>query len=475
MIFIACATPSSRTLNRSHWFLSANMQWIAVTHVCRYWRSVALGCADLWRRLFFFNPDVTKEMIRRSQAANLEVIVDPPDASLAVESVNKVIEIVLPELHRVSVLHLAILQEPLQSLVDGFVHAAPELESLYLYCLYGISKSVHVPDAIFSRQTPALRSLELYNCIFTSPSPSSTPFPSSDSQMVRIPSTIPQIVSFLCRTPMLHTLTLCNVLPEHLFTDTDAYPKLMLPKLSRLLVTSSVVSCAILLEHLIFPITTNITLQCDQNPLRNDDYRRLFHAFLSAIGNDKANFVISVLELKIEYNGNYVGMVYTMSHSHRSAPTKVAFIFYTEDNGREIYQDVFNTASIILPPAEAHGLDITGNAAHWPINFESLPNLRTIRFKTYDFPLEIVGAALGVEGHSHKLPYLCNLQFFNLAFSDEGTATLMNGLKYRLHSGFPIKNIFVRSCDLNEVDVTRMKEFVQDVKWDGHTSSGRRS
>jgi F-box-like len=469
MIFIACADPPSGTLNSSHWSQSAEMQWIAVTHVCRYWRSVALGCADLWRRLFVFNPDVTKEMIRRSKAANLEVIINPlrlRQSLKSLEPINKVIEMVLPELHRVSVLYLSLFIEPLQSLVDSFVHAASKLESLYLNCILSLdpSKSVQIPDAIFSRQTPALRSLKLHNCIFTSPSPS------SDSQMVHIPSTISQIVSFLCRTPMLHTLELFNVLPKHLFTDTGAYPKLVLPELSRLDVTSSVVSCVILLEHLIFPITTNITLECDWDPLGNNDYRRLFRAFLSAIGNEKANFVISALRLKIGFKWriNSIGMLYTMSHSHQSAPTKVAFNFFTEDNGREMYQDIFNTASIILPPADAHRLDITGDVPHWPINFESLPNIRTIRFRTYNFPLEIVGAVLG---DSHKLPHLCSLQFSYLTFSDEGTATLINGLKNRLLSGFPIKNIYLRKCDLSEADVTRMKEFVQDVNWDGHTSS----
>src|ERR1700721_1096331 len=99
MIFIACAAPPSGPLNPSHWFLSSNMQWIAVTHVCRYWRSVALRCADLWRRLFFFNPKVTKKMIRRSKGANLEVIIDQFFRSH--QSMNKVRGMVLPELHRV--------------------------------------------------------------------------------------------------------------------------------------------------------------------------------------------------------------------------------------------------------------------------------------------------------------------------------------------------------------------------------------
>jgi hypothetical protein len=380
---------------------------------------------------------------------------------------------VLPELHRVSVLYLASRLEPLQSLVDGFVHAAPKLESLCLHRSYSPqypNKRVHIPDAIFSRQTPALRTLILQNCIFTSPSPSSTPLPSSDSQIVRIPSTISQIVSSLCRTPMLHTLVLYNVLPEHRFTDTGAYPKLFLPKLSRLAVTSTVSSCTILLEHLIIPNTTTIALQCNQNPLWND---RLFRALPSAIGKEKAKLIISALGLKIMSNirVGFIDMLYTVFHSYQSAPTKFAFEFVTRDYSREIYQDIFNTASITLPPADVRGLEISGNGPHWPINFESLPNLRAIRFETSDFPLEIVSAALGDEGHSHKLPHLCSLLFFNVAFSDEGTATLINGLKCRQLSGFPIKNIHLRTCDISEVDVTRMKEFVQDVNWDGHTSS----
>ena len=468
MIFIACADPPSGFSNRLHWVLSEKMQWIAVTHVCRYWRSVALGCVDLWRKLFFFNLDVTKEMIRRSKGANLEMIIGHSEQLL--EPINKIIEMVLPELHRVSVLYLASYAESVQFLVDGFVHAAPKLESLCLYSAYSHDpdKRVRVPDVIFSRQTPALRSLELQQCIITSPSPSST-FPSSNSQMVRIPSTISQIVSFLCRMTMLHTLTLVDVLPTHPLADTGAYPKLVFPKLSQLVVTSSVVSCAILLQHLVFPTTINIKLRCHTNPL--SDYRRLFRAFLSAISNEKADFVISTLGLKIGSTWiiNSIDILYTISHGYQSAPTKVAFTFVTEGSDREIHQDVFNAANIILPPADAHRLDIKGYAPRWPINFESLPNIRTICFNTYKFPLEIVRTALGDNGHSHKLPHLCCLQFDNLAFSDEGTATLMNGLKHRLLSGFPIKNICLHACELSEVDVTRMKEFVQDVEWDGHT------
>src|SRR6202035_935434 len=103
MIFKACADPPYAEQEPSYWCTARSMRWIAITHVCRYWRSVALGYSDLWKRLHFFNSNITKEMIRRSQGANLEVIMDP---SWKFIKGSTFVPMVLPELHRVSVLHL---------------------------------------------------------------------------------------------------------------------------------------------------------------------------------------------------------------------------------------------------------------------------------------------------------------------------------------------------------------------------------
>src|SRR5277367_4744770 len=123
VIFKACADPPYAEQKSCQ---ARNMQWIAITHVCRYWRYVALGYPDLWKRLRFFDPDVTKEMIRRSKGANLEVIIDTRHQRF---ERSIFIPMVLPELHRVSVLHL-VCSDELQSLVDSFVFAAPKLEYL---------------------------------------------------------------------------------------------------------------------------------------------------------------------------------------------------------------------------------------------------------------------------------------------------------------------------------------------------------
>ena len=109
-IFISCADPPS-AVEPSYWSRARNMQWIAITHVCRYWRSVALGYSDLWKRLYFFNPDVTKEMIHRSKGANLEVKIDAGLKIYRSIETSSVIPMVLLELHRISVLHLVCIRK----------------------------------------------------------------------------------------------------------------------------------------------------------------------------------------------------------------------------------------------------------------------------------------------------------------------------------------------------------------------------
>jgi F-box-like len=453
MIFIACADPPYAEQEPSYWCQARNIQWIAITHVCRYWRSVALEYSDLWKTPHFLNPDVTKEMIRRSKGSNLEVIIDTRHQYI---DRSIFIPMVLPELHRVSVLHL-VCPDELQSLVNGLVSAAPKLEYMYLCTLYG--RPLYIPDTVFS---PALRSLELHKCKFTSPLPSSGTVSSPDSRIGHITSTISQIVSFLCGTPMLHTLILKEVLP---YANTgDAYPNLVLPKLSRLELTSSTASCTNFLEHIIFPVTTDTAVTC-LNPSQGGDYGRLFRAFLSVMGNRKTNSVISALTLKVM--GYYTASIRcTITHSHQPVATNVTFRF-TNIYNHELYQDIFYTASVTLPLTNAHELKIDGDGPWRVISFNSLPNIHTIRFKTYNLPLLMVRAALADNEHSHQLRSLRSLQFSGVGFMDEDIYTLMDGLKHRLLSGFPIEYIRVHKCsNLKQADVIRMAEFVQDVEWD---------
>ncbi|KAF5325384.1 hypothetical protein D9619_010022 [Psilocybe cf. subviscida] len=48
-------------------------QWQSVTHICRYWRRVAIGLPSLWTRLYDPPHDFGRLMLKRSQNAPLEV------------------------------------------------------------------------------------------------------------------------------------------------------------------------------------------------------------------------------------------------------------------------------------------------------------------------------------------------------------------------------------------------------------------
>ncbi|KAI0045364.1 hypothetical protein FA95DRAFT_1476973, partial [Auriscalpium vulgare] len=53
---------------------SKRMGWIKVTHVCHYWREVALAHPALWERVSFsIGPEWTEELLARSKGAPIIV------------------------------------------------------------------------------------------------------------------------------------------------------------------------------------------------------------------------------------------------------------------------------------------------------------------------------------------------------------------------------------------------------------------
>jgi hypothetical protein len=467
-IFIECAALELPPSMQGSLY-SVHLKWIAVTHVCRYWRSVALGCTTLWRTLFFFNPEVTKEMIRRAKGSNLEVQIEGPIPQRLLAAVGEAFRMVIPELYHTSTLHLKLHKNILQPLCDGFVSAAPNLECLTL-CSSNDYDKLRVQDTIFAPNMPALRSLELEYCtLMTSSPPSST----SDPHLVHIPSTISQIVSYLRRMPMLHTLILGEVLPEELSADIE-YPKLDLPELSKLTVIGSITSCINFLKHLVFPPTTVTTIHCKRLS-RNANYHGLFHAFCSAIGNGEVDFAVQALKIdrvRVTPQLTSFHLKYTLTHRHSSLPTIVTFSFDFYGDRRvggypEIIEDVLCTASRAISPTDVHDLVVFSDHSDWISGVRHhLPNILNIRiFQIYSRKFII---ALG-DRDSPMLPRLRRLEFVNVFFSDQDVLFLLNCLESRFHAGLPIKTIHLSECiQIFEAEVTRMKEFVQFVDWDGH-------
>ncbi|KAH8102142.1 hypothetical protein BXZ70DRAFT_55348 [Cristinia sonorae] len=91
-------------------------KWISITHVCGYWRSIALQCPLLWTRIVTFGPQWTELCLRRSQHSVLDVFqIDNHNLGRHRKAIEA-LRLVLIEVHRIRSLHLKLRLEDLQDL-----------------------------------------------------------------------------------------------------------------------------------------------------------------------------------------------------------------------------------------------------------------------------------------------------------------------------------------------------------------------
>lgn len=230
-IFLICATLWSTDeivdeRGQNYFERADHLPWIGIAQVCRYWRSIALGCGELWRRLVFSSPEAASEMVRRSNGVPLIVQAESYD-----KGISENIRMVISDMRLVSVLHLSFPPPHLQHLLEALSATAPQLESLRLrtprytykrdimnfdfgddYDLFNMPGFVHAPS---------LRLLELTRCNF-----SWHPLPLGGLTRLELRKisplpTIAQLVSFLHALPMLNTLIIEEALPTPLPKDTS--------------------------------------------------------------------------------------------------------------------------------------------------------------------------------------------------------------------------------------------------------------
>ena len=222
-IFLICAAslPTDKLFERA----ADHLPWIAIAQVCRYWRSIALGCGELWRRLVFSSPEATGEMVRRSNGVPFIV----QARSSYDRDIYENIRTVISNMQRVSVLHLCFPPYHLQHLLQELPATAPQLKSLRLRTP---NFSTHIRDKFEFRghsfnmpyfiHAPSLCLLELTRCNFSWHllPPSLCGLTHLELRKIPPPPTITQILSFLRGLPMLNTLIIEKALPTLLRDDT---------------------------------------------------------------------------------------------------------------------------------------------------------------------------------------------------------------------------------------------------------------
>jgi hypothetical protein len=248
--------------------------WIAVTHVCRHWRQVALKDPLSWSRIMGFSPSAewVAEMLVRAQntplAIDLEDKRNPGILAMISRHLSRTREL---RLRGLSFLHFDGVQD-----LCGL--EAPELEDLEL----GISTASTVNfreiagAMLFKGQAQKLRTLSLSQLYIPW-----SHIPRGQLTQLKIkfliehsradfrhslPDDLDQLIDLLINSPQLESLVLDFCLPPMLSQVPHGQP-IHLPCLSRLCLGGSTSRVTNLWKRLILPSSATLRLRCkSENP-----------------------------------------------------------------------------------------------------------------------------------------------------------------------------------------------------------------
>src|ERR1700691_418192 len=129
------------------------------THVCRYWRTVAINDPSLWTHIYTCQGPWVVEMLKRSKSLPLTLEIEHLRRQIKPQRLN-----LFRHLYRVQNLRITIHSTAnLRHYMDSLDTAAPALVALRLKAW---SPLVHypVPSSIFGGSVPKLRRLQLIRC-----------------------------------------------------------------------------------------------------------------------------------------------------------------------------------------------------------------------------------------------------------------------------------------------------------------------
>lgn len=256
----------------------ANMSWIQISHVCAHWRSVALGCPQLWLRVVVTsnpNPAWIRELLRRSKGMPISVAADIATHVTSTRQVpNARIEtlkrLLCNESPRLREIRISAPLHSVRGLLKSIGKPAPYLTSIVVresgtyWCIAGPSMLKTLPAD--SSQT--LQRLELVDLPFSWDSLAS--FVALRHLKIVRPGYMDKplmrgVFDALEKLPLLQSLDLDNALPA-LSERFDGLPVasriVNLPDLQCVRLNAGTIDCANFLDRLSFSPDATIACFC---------------------------------------------------------------------------------------------------------------------------------------------------------------------------------------------------------------------
>ncbi|CAL1716316.1 unnamed protein product [Somion occarium] len=269
--------------------------WQKITHVCRWWRGVALQTASLWSHINISNVERTRAHLSRSRGAPLDIYVSSPCIPCPAEAV---VDLLIPHSRRIANFDVSVAASSAHAFARLLLHPLPMLHRfrftnglapspipLRLTLNIGEGQSqfqdLELCMAYIPWESPAfqgLRTLKLLAQIGDDATPSMNRF-----------------LDILECSPQLEVLSLVYAGPV---MPIAGYPepmrKIRLASLRDLNLTIHALDAADLLTHLQIPKTTKIEISCHLEEL-NQDFSTLFPPDLNGL-----ELLASVHEIAIE-------------------------------------------------------------------------------------------------------------------------------------------------------------------------------
>ena len=493
--------------------VNQNFGWIKTTHVCRYWRQVALGDSSLWARisgtLTNLNTTSISEMLARARNALLEI-----DINFVAK--QDVFLMLPPHLSHTRTLRLHSVPRLLFESVREFfsrLGEAPALEhfELRLAAISPITFEDFGETMLFKGQAPKLRTFCISQvCIPWSFIPHGQLTQMKIIILAEMSTTdtslgnARQFIDLLVNCPALEILVLEFCLPCDL-SQSSRGETVHLPRLSHLGVAGSSSRVTNLLKILRLPSTTKLHLHCtsEYDPPHNDH-----HIFSVASAHFQTSVPVEFKSLQVSFTkGRMLNIVAAtflppsiLQSSHDielgmddEAEFVLSFSALFEFNH---WKGIVERACKMLHISNLEFLSITTDtvdAINWAELFKGCTNVTTIQSigrGTSGFIRALTPSNAKNERKKKKrddsgtsavpapgpviFPNLTSLLLRNLDFTEIKSGSgvlydvLVNGLRQRNSTyGIPIKEIHVDHCVIPAMRADALRRLVTEFHWDG--------
>ncbi|KAI0064665.1 hypothetical protein BV25DRAFT_1914352 [Artomyces pyxidatus] len=271
--------------------------WVGISHVCRYWRDVALECAQLWGRIdLSYGNQWVREMLVRAHLTPVEIYGEGDHLTISI------VEFIIVHLSHIRALRLRFVSLPqgrLQMLYQGLLDSpAPIIESLSLINHHPSSLPSGLPVGV-THHAPRLRSLLLQGLGQIAWTQFSLPNivalriinpTMGQTHLLPLPF-FDHILDFLAGLPSLESLLLKDCFPRSYEQTEPGHPGRVvdLARLQEIELIGTVSGCARLFEHLRIPPSAHRDVSCSITGTEDENlYPSVFSAFFNPLGGSSS-------------------------------------------------------------------------------------------------------------------------------------------------------------------------------------------